>query len=512
MNVAVAVAVASGVVPAWQRDCVNALRALDDVSVRVVRAAGAPWRPASGIPSRVTGPALAPVTIPLDGDDVAGAEMVLDLTGAELELGAPLGVWSFRLGASDDAALPFAREIARGDETFEIALVRRAGERRERLRTGRFGVTAWYASTLRLALGEAARWPATLLAAQRAGARLGAEDGDLATARAPLSLLERARFGAVLAKRLGALVAEGFTEVVEWNVGFAPGGARALLSDAPLEVRWLPRPRPLSFIADPFVIERGGVRALFVEDFDYGRNRGVIDALVLDDAGDVVRRVRALDLPTHLSYPYPVELDGELYIMPENCAAQEVALYRCVEFPGRWERERAVFAFDAVDTTLFAHGGRWWAFCTRWSHGSTLSLHAFHAESPRGPWAPHALNPVVVDVTRARPAGQPFVVDGALYRPGQDCSRSYGGGVVISRIDELTPDSYRETEVRRRDGREFGRYAGGTHHVSFTRDMVVVDGKHVYRDPRKLAWAAGRLRRKIGALVTRRTAAEPSPA
>ena len=87
-----------------------------------------------------------------------------------------------------------------------------------------------------------------------------------------------------------------------------------------------------------------------------------------------------------------------------------------------------------------------------------------------------------------------------------------GGGVVISRIDELTPDSYRETEVRRRDGREFGRYAGGTHHVSFTRDMVVVDGKHVYRDPRKLAWAAGRLRRKIGALVTRRTAAEPSPA
>lgn len=508
----VAVAVAGGVVPAWQRDCIGALRALDGVEVRVVRAAGTPWRPASGIPSRLTGPALVPAALALGGDDLAGAELVLDLTGSDLALGAPLGVWSFRLGASDDAALPFAREIARGDETFEIALVRRFGERRERLRTGRFGVTAWYASTLRLALGEAARWPSVLLAALRAGAHLEAEDGDLATARAPLTPLERVRFAAALTKRLGGLVGDTFTEVVEWNVGFAPGGPRKLLSDEPLQVRWLPQPRALSFIADPFVIEREGVRALLVEDFDYGRNRGVIDALVLDDAGEVVKRLRALELPTHLSYPYPVEFDGELYIVPENCAAKEVALYRCVRFPDRWERERAVLPFDAVDTTVFAHGGRWWALCTRWSHGSTLALHAFHAESPRGPWAPHALNPIVVDVTRARPAGQPFVVDGVLYRPGQDCSRSYGGGIVISRVDELTPDAYRETEVRRRDGREFGRYAGGTHHVSFSRDLIVVDGKRVYRDPRKLAWAAGRLRRKIGAFVTRRTAAEPSPA
>src|SRR6202022_4835217 len=124
--------------------------------------------------------------------------------------------------------------------------------------------------------------------------------------------------------------------------------------------------------------------------------------------------------------------------------------YRCVSFPDRWVRESALFsAFDGVDTTLFPHAGRWWAFCTRYSRGSTLALNAFFADSPRGPWSPHALNPIVVDVSSARPAGQPFTVDGTLYRPGQDCSESYGGGLAIARIDELTPAAYRETIVQR---------------------------------------------------------------
>jgi hypothetical protein len=510
--VKIAVAVASPLVPAWQRDCIDALRAVEGASVRVVRVGAPPWQPPSGIAARLTGPALAPVTLALDDGDLRDADLVLDLTGSGVAAPAPNGVWSFRLGESDDAALPFAREIAAGRETFEIALVRRTGERRERMRTGRFGITVWYPSTLRLALSEAARWPATLIAALRDGAVLESAPDPAVPVRAPLGALERARFATSLATRLGGMVSDALFEVVEWNVGFVEGGPRALLSGEPLSVRWLPRPDPLTFIADPFVVERDGVRALFVEEFDYERNRGVIDALVLDDRGEVVRRVRALDLPTHLSYPYPVEADGELYLMPENCAGNEVALYRCVRFPDLWERSRAQFAFDGVDTTLFPHDGRWWAFCSRWSHGSTLSLHAFHAQTPLGPWTPHALNPVVVDVASARPAGQPFVVDGVLYRPGQDCSRSYGCGVVIARVDELTPNAYRETEVRRLDGREFGRYADGFHTVSFSRDVVVVDGKHVYRHARKLGWVAKRLRHKIGRLLARRQITEPSPA
>jgi hypothetical protein len=511
--VKVAVAVASRRVPAWQAWCVDALRAIADVTTQVVLVGGEPWQAPGGATARIAGPALAPAELALDIGDLHGADLVLDLTAGGAVADAPHGVWSFRLGDSDDAALPFAREIARGARTFEIALVRHAAGRLEMLREGRFGVTVWYPSTLRIALAEAARWPATFVAALRSGAALDAGAIGNAPPRAPLTLLERARFANVLSNRLAGELFDDLLEVVEWNVGFVDGGARKLLTGEPLDVRWLPQPDALTFIADPFVVERDGVRVLFVEAFDYDLDRGVIDALVLDDAGAVVRRERVIEAATHLSYPYPVEIDGTLYLVPENCAGNEVALYRCVEFPGTWERETALFpAFDGVDTTLFSHDGRWWAFCTRWSRGSTLALHAFWADSPRGCWTAHALNPIVVDVSSARPAGQPFVVDGALYRPGQDCSRSYGGALAIARIDVLTPAAYRETLVRRIDARRFGRWNAGIHTVSFTRDTLVVDGKHVYRDARKLGWAAKKIRRRIGRLLARPPVGGVTPA
>ena len=505
----VVVAVPSARIPAWHGWCIDALRREPGLRVRVVAVGGRANEPGRGLAARLAGAALVPVDVALDAGDCSGADVVVDLTGGAVGVPARHGVWSFRLGEGDDAALPFAREIAAGRRTFETVLERRTGDGCMRLRTGRFAVTRWYPTTLRLALAETARWPATLAAALAAGAELSAAPAESA-AGAPLTTLERLRFASSLGKRLGDALATALLDIAEWNVGFVEGGAARLLSAEPLHVQWLPRPDPLTYIADPFVAERDGVRAILVESFDYQNERGAIDALELDDADRVVRRGRVIDIETHLSYPFPVEIDGELYLVPENCAGNEVALYRCVRFPDRWEREIALFpSFDGVDTTLFAHEGRWWAFCTRYSRGSTLALNAFYAASPRGPWSPHALNPIVVDVSSARPAGQPFTVDGTLYRPGQDCSESYGGGLAIARVDELTPTAYRETIVQRHGAAGFGRWNDGIHTVSFTRGRIVVDGKHVYRDLRKLPGAARKLAARAALLLRgRRTAKE----
>ncbi len=493
------VALTSRVVPAWLAACIEGLRTQPELTTRVVRVP-AESPPPGGASARLGGKVLAPVAVALDEGDLRGADLIVDLTAGGIAADAPHGVWSFRLGEDDGRALPFAREIARGARTFEIALVRRLGERREALRVGRFAVTRWYPSTLRLALSQAARWPATLAAALAAGAQLDAVRDESAPQAMQLGALGRARFAGALLGRLAGAATTALFEVNEWNVGFVEGGPRALLSEEPLRVRWLPAPEPSAFIADPFVVARNGARAVFVETMGFADERGRIDALVLDEHDRVVRRERAIDIATHLSYPYPLEIDGELYLVPENSAGNEVALYRCVRFPDRWEREAALFAgFDGVDTTLFRHDDRWWAFCTRWSTGSTLALYAFHAETPRGRWSPHALNPIVVDVASARPAGQPFVVDGTLYRPAQDCSHSYGGALAIARIDVLTPTAYRETIVRRHGARAFGRWSDGIHTVSFCGDTVVVDGKRAYRDPRKLPLAA----KKVGAHVAR---------
>ena len=488
----VGVIVGDRLVPAWQSACVRALRALDGVAVSVAATRAVPR--AVPVVHRFAGPAFARETIALDASLPADLDVVLDLAGTQPVYEPAGGVWRFRFGAhDDDGTAPFVREIANGAFAVDGALVRRTGARYDVLRRGRFPVTRWYPSTLRWSLFEAAAWPALLVAALRDGIPLPGEPGVAAPARAPLSAWERVRFAAVLARHLAAYAAEVLFETVEWNVGFVDGDARRLFDPRPLDVRWLPRPAPRTFVADPFVVERDGRRVLFVEQYAYARDRGVIEALELGDGNAVVRRERVIDLPTHVSYPCPVEIDGDVYLVPENCAGGDVGLYRGAGFPFRWDREPSSFPIpDAVDTTIFEHDGRWWAFCTRASNGPTVSLHAFFAASARGPWTSHPRNPVVVDVTCARPAGRPFSVDGELYRPGQDCSQSYGGGLALARVDELTPAAYRETVVRRLDARAFARYSRGIHTVSFMAGAIVIDGKHTAHDLRQAAWQLGR--------------------
>jgi hypothetical protein len=480
----VRVNVGGSVVPAWHARCIERLRALEGVEVSLTAGTCA-YRPPRGVVAWLAGPALSKADAPALSTSDHEVDLIVDLAGSSP---AQSGVetWSFRLGEDDDARWPFAREITRGAVAVEIALTRRAGGVETIVSSGRFRVTAWYGVTVRWALFVAAEWPAKVIAARRLGARM-AELPPLAPPwRRPLSLVERVRFFSSVVRRAAGSVIPVLFETAQWNVGFATGEPRALLDGEPLRVTWLPDPPAGTFVADPFLVERDGRRVVFVEQYDDDRARGIIEALELDANDAVVRRAAAIDLPTHVSYPYPLEIDGALYLVPENAAAGEVALYRCVEFPWRWEREDAIFpAFDGLDTTLFAHDGLWWALCTRAGGSSDFALHAFYAGAPRGPWTPHPLNPIVEDVTRARPAGKPFTVDGVLYRPGQDCSASYGGGLVIARVDELCPLAYRETVVRRIDTRYFGRYADGVHTVCVTPSGLVLDGKRVWSDVRK---------------------------
>ena len=88
--------------------------------------------------------------------------------------------------------------------------------------------------------------------------------------------------------------------------------------------------------------------------------------------------------------------------------------------PDRWEKVQDIFTgIDLVDATLFAHDGRWWLLGNVSEPGADKhdELHAFHAETPLGPWLPHAANPVVADARFARPAGPVFTHEGKLLRP-----------------------------------------------------------------------------------------------
>ncbi len=245
----------------------------------------------------------------------------------------------------------------------------------------------------------------------------------------------------------------------------------------------LEAPRGRAF-ADPFVIEREGRNFLFVEDESLATGKGCISVMELDPAGRPSEPTRVLEAEHHLSYPFVFEQDGEMWMVPESSGDRAITLYRATDFPLGWQPERTLIAgIPAVDPTIVRHDGSYWLFATLAddSTGGSDELHIFSASTLLSDWTPHPGNPVVSDVRRARPAGRIFGSDGQLIRPGQDSSVRYGSAITLCRIDELTPDRYRETPVGRIEPDWLPDIAA-THTFNFNaafevRDAVVPRGR-----------------------------------
>jgi hypothetical protein len=204
------------------------------------------------------------------------------------------------------------------------------------------------------------------------------------------------------------------------------------------------------FYADPFVVETDGVHHVFVEDYDRSLGRARITTFQLGRDGPLTAPVSALERPYHLSYPYVFYEAGAYHMTPETRGNDRIELYRAVRFPDRWEPEAVlVEGISAADPTILRVDDRLWLFVTVAEPGRDAweDLFVFSARSLEGPWVPHPRNPVVSDVRSARPAGRPFLRDGAIIRPAQDCSREYGWRIAWRRIDVLSPTDYAETTI-----------------------------------------------------------------
>lgn len=275
-----------------------------------------------------------------------------------------------------------------------------------------------------------------------------------------------------------------------WRSGFIRRPLSHVLDPAgldPAEIVWLPQDAtPFSYLADPFGIERNGVVTIFVEAFDYRVRRGEIHFIQYDADNALISRGLALAEHFHLSYPSLIEADGELYMLPEGYKSGALTLYRCVQFPDRWEPVERLLDLPAVDATVVQSGGLWWMFyALAGSNDRAMrELHVAWADRLRGPWIQHGDNPVRSGLADCRPAGAAFERDGHLYLPVQDCEEAYGRRVRLLRLDILTPGEFRATEVRRiePDGL-LQDYADGLHTLSGSGRLTCVDVKGLRRSP-----------------------------
>ena len=112
--------------------------------------------------------------------------------------------------------------------------------------------------------------------------------------------------------------------------------------------------------ADPFLFSYQGRTFCFVEDFVCKTNRAHITALEIVGT-KVVEHGIAVKEPFHLSFPFLFQHKGELYMCPECSESGQIRIYRCTEFPLKWELQKVVMeGVSAADTMLFEKGGKWW--------------------------------------------------------------------------------------------------------------------------------------------------------
>ncbi len=233
------------------------------------------------------------------------------------------------------------------------------------------------------------------------------------------------------------------------------------------------------FWADPFVISYDNKNYIFFEELIFERDLGHLCCMELYDDGTHSTPKKILEKPYHLSYPFIFEYEDEFYLIPESGDKQCVELYKATAFPYQWEFEKTLIRhIYAYDSTLFEYDGIWWLFaCVADDEksSSTEDLCLFYADNPLSDnWQAHPLNPIISDAATARPAGKLFTHKGKLYRPSQNCAASYGAGLNLCEITELTKTNYSENVVSRIFP-EWDKRLKGLHTLNFNENITVCD-------------------------------------
>ena len=232
------------------------------------------------------------------------------------------------------------------------------------------------------------------------------------------------------------------------------------------------------FLADPFVIHRKGEHYCFLEDYDYALCRGRISVYKINMQGYEDLGL-ALNEDFHLSYPFIFEFDGEIYMCPETHEANDVRIYKCIEFPLDWKLEKIILKnIKSAYTNIFQKNGKWWLMTSVAKSNEadcSSTLHIYMSDNPiTDEWVPHKFYPVIFDPRRARNAGL-IIENNEIFRVNQRQGfDSYGVELAISRIESINSNEYIEYE-------ECSVYPNyfpdlkGTHTFNFSEGLLVFD-------------------------------------
>ncbi len=248
---------------------------------------------------------------------------------------------------------------------------------------------------------------------------------------------------------------------------------------APGSFNWMKAPKD-KFWADPFVITKDGFHYIFIEEYLYKTGKGHISVLKLNDKGELLSNEILIEKPYHMSYPNVFMQGDSYYMVPETGSNNTIELYKCSEFPNKWEFVKNIMEdISAKDTTFFFYNDKWWLFTSIIERNSaTISFNElflyFSDDLFTSNWQSHPQNPIVSDQKLSRSAGKIYINENKIYRPSQDCSGIYGRALNINCITKLSETEYEEVFVSKTEP-TWDKKIKGIHTYNFDDKITVMD-------------------------------------
>lgn len=232
------------------------------------------------------------------------------------------------------------------------------------------------------------------------------------------------------------------------------------------------------WVADPFPIEVNGQLYIFGEVFEYRKDKGVIGYTKLENDSFSPWKI-IIEENYHMSFPNIFCENGTLYMCPEACASNQLYLYRCIEFPNKWVKDRVLINdVNYSDTIFYEKNGSHFAFTSLWNN---IDDHKFRViKFDEGGSIVSDGNIETLEYYLTRPAGKIYKdkATGKEIMVSQICKPLYGSGLIFKEFSLDWPD-YTEHELFRIYPNEIQcdlkKNYVGIHTFNTTDNYVVID-------------------------------------
>jgi hypothetical protein len=230
-----------------------------------------------------------------------------------------------------------------------------------------------------------------------------------------------------------------------WNIGIIDKPIEQVLTDPGFfsHIHVVETPG-YYYLADPFWMPGLEDDTFLCEKFFLDHQVGIIASVTLERNTDLEIQ-EVITAHTHFSFPFVFQEGRKKYVLPENSENGKLMLFELDD----QKKNTVLLNEPVVDPVLFKKDNTWFLFCSILDDTENEQTHLYFAESLTGPWTRHPQSPICKTKTGARMAGSLFRINSRLYRPGQDCSTEYGGGICLFQVVELSTTRYIEKLVKK---------------------------------------------------------------